>query len=319
MSTMSAGCVEFAVDARHLSKTYPDGTRALSDVSFRVESGTITGYLGPNGAGKTTTVDILTTVIPPSSGDALVCGWSVLSHKNRIRDAIGLATQEVCLDWLVSVQANVEFFGRMFGTSKRVLADETSRLLRLFELDGKRRSTALSLSGGQKRRLQLVIALLKRPTVLFADEPSLGLDPLAKRTLHSALKDLSKSGTTILYSSNDMVDLEKLCSDVVFLAHGEVLGGGAMEDFVRTYGGGAVVTIQCDRDVTENALKTLCNRWDVSLLSSAPLKWREEKGQRSYPQIAAWLAEQGTEIREIRIDEPTLEDAFISLLEGTPP
>ncbi|MFC2108428.1 ABC transporter ATP-binding protein [Candidatus Bipolaricaulota bacterium] len=304
------------VHVQNLSKTYPDGTRALHGVTFDIRAGTIAGYLGPNGAGKTTTVHILSTVIKPSCGEAQICGFDVVEERTRVRKTIGLATQDISLDWLVSVQANIDFFGQMFGLARRDIRKESTRLLADFGLLDKRASSAWSLSGGQKRRLQLVIALLKKPGMLFADEPSLGLDPIAKRVLHKGLEELSISGTTIMYASNDMVDLERLCSSVIFLNAGIVVGMGPTRSFVSEYGGGTSIAVESEKPIPQDRLQTLKRRWEIDVVSESPLRWVEKGDESLYPGIVTWLVESGLELQDIQIRRPTLEDAFLRLVRG---
>jgi len=305
------------ISARELAKVYPNGTKALGGVSFDIPVGTIAGYLGPNGAGKTTTIHILSTVQKPTHGEARVCGFDVVRDRGRVRECVGLATQDICLDWLVSVRANVEFFGQMFGKTRREVRLESSRLLAEFELDGKRADSAWSLSGGQKRRLQLVIALMKHPRVLFADEPSLGLDPLAKRVLHNALVGVASSGTTIMYASNDMTDLERLCQSVIFLRRGQRVGAGSTQSFVQQHGGGTSITVECNAPIRQELLADLTEQWGVEVVGKSPLRWIETRDQISYPSIAKWLIEYGVELRDIQVRRPTLEDAFLRLVEET--
>ncbi len=303
------------ISARKLSKVYSNGTKALDEVSFDIPAGTIAGYLGPNGAGKTTTIHILSTVQKPTRGEAVVCGYDVVRDRMRVRERIGLATQDICLDWLVSVRANVEFFAQMFGRARRDARIESFRLLSDFGLAEKQANSAWSLSGGQKRRLQLVIALMKHPKALFADEPSLGLDPQAKRVLHSTLVGVANSGTTIMYASNDMNDLERLCDSVIFLRRGQLIGTGSTESFVRQHGGGTSITVESDTPIHQDTLAQLSERWGVEVVSTSPLRWVETRDQVSYPSIAKWLIECGVELRDIQIRRPTLEDAFLRLIE----
>jgi len=305
---------EAVVEAVGLSMTYPSGTEALRDVSFSVERGSIVGYLGPNGSGKSTTVHILTTALAPTGGTACVCGYDIRSARSKVRARVGFATQDVCLDWLVTTEDNLWFYGRMQGIGRSELRASISRLLSDFELEEKRNAPAWSLSGGQSRRLQLSMTLLRRPEVLFVDEPTLGLDPLGKRTLFQRLAELPTSGTTIFYSSNEMHELEKLCTHVIFIDRGEVIASGPLAQFVSEHSNGTTVEVVCGAPPTDDALAALETRWSIRLLSTTPLRWISWGPRSTFAEAISWLATQGTDIRDIKVREPSLEDAFIELV-----
>lgn len=156
-----------AIVVKNLSVVYPGGTRALNRVSFVVEEGSITAYLGPNGAGKTTTINVLTTALPPTEGEAWVCGHNVRTEKEVVRKLIGVTAQDVIIDPLLSPLGNMRFFAAIFGVPKHERQKIIDELLERFQLSSKARMRTMELSGGQRKRLQLAVALLRRPKVLF--------------------------------------------------------------------------------------------------------------------------------------------------------
>ncbi len=300
------------VVAENLSVTYPGGMRALHRVSFAVDEGSITAYLGPNGAGKTTTINVLTTALLPTAGEAWVCGYSVRTEKEAIRRLIGVATQDVIVDPLLSPLGNLRFFAAIFGVpgrERRAIIDE---LIERFDLLPQVRTTVMALSGGQCKRLQLAITLLRRPRVLFLDEPTQGLDPVGKEVLFGYLQQLGDSGVTIFYSSNEMEHLEKLCDRVLFLSRGRLIADEIMEDFVRRFGGGDIIVLEYEGDLSAEALATLGRLAKVR--STTPLTLAVEDARATLPAVIGVLARHGVDVRGVDIRRPCLNDAFLSLV-----
>lgn len=299
------------VVAENLSVTYPGGMRALHRVSFAVDEGSITAYLGPNGAGKTTTINVLITALLPTEGEAWVCGYSVRTEKETIRRLIGVATQDVIVDPLLSPLGNLRFFAAIFGVpgrERRAIIDE---LLERLDLLPQVRTAVMALSGGQCKRLQLAITLLRRPRVLFLDEPTQGLDPMGKEVLFGYLQQLSDSGVTIFYSSNEMEHLEKLCDRALFLSRGRLIAEGNMEEFVRRFGGGDIIVLEFEGDLSAEALGTLGRLAEVR--STAPLTLAVEDARAALPAVIGVLARHGVDVRGVDIRRPGLNDAFLSL------
>lgn len=302
-----------AVVAQDLSVTYPGGTRALDKVSFAVDEGSITAYLGPNGAGKTTTINVLTTALPPTEGEAWVCGHSVRTEKEAIRRLIGVATQDVIVDPLLSPLGNLRFFAAIFGVPRRERRALIAELLERFDLLPKAQATVMTLSGGQLKRLQLAIALLRRPRVLFLDEPTQGLDPVGKEVLFGYLRQLRDSGVTIFYSSNEMEHLEKVCDRVLFLFRGRLIAEGPMEEFVRRFGGGDIVVLEHEGDLSAEALGALGRVGKIQ--STEPLTLAVEDARAALPAVMGVLTRHGVDVRGVDIRRPSLNDAFLSLVQ----
>ncbi len=298
--------------AENLSVTYPGGVRALHRVSFAVDEGSITAYLGPNGAGKTTTINVLTTALLPTEGEAWVCGYSVRTEKEEIRRLIGVATQDVIVDPLLSPLENLRFFAAIFGVPRRERQAIIDELLERFDLLPQARTTVMTLSGGQWKRLQLAIALLRRPRVLFLDEPTQGLDPVGKETLFEYLRQLRDSGVTIFYSSNEMEHLERLCDRVLFLSRGRLIAEGIMEEFVRRFGGGDIIMLEYEGDLSAEVLGALGRLAKVQ--STAPLTLAVEDARAALPAAIGVLARHGVNVRGVDIRKPTLNDAYLSLV-----
>jgi len=303
-----------AVAVKGLTVIYPGGTKALDGISFTVPLHSIVGYLGPNGAGKTTTINVLTTALPPTSGEAWVCGYSVHTHKAEVRKRIAVATQDMFLDPFISPYDNMRFFSAIYGVPRVERKRRIWNLLEIFGLTDKARARVLTLSGGQWKRVQLAIALLRSPEVLFLDEPTLALDPLGKETLLHYLTKLKENGVTIFYASNEMEQLEKVCDQVLFLCQGKLLAQGMVDEFVKNFGGHEIVTIHYEGTLPEDAFIELKRRNDVQIRTLNPLSWVSARARALLPEVILALTEQGVVIQDIDIRKPNLNDAFLALV-----
>lgn len=304
------------LDVCEIGKRYENGVTALHAVTFSGNSGDCIGYLGPNGAGKSTTVHILATALKPTSGSAKVCGFDVVQNAREVRKRIGLATQNAYLDWIISVEGNLRLFGRLQGLSDRASRCRVDQLLSEFGLERRRKALAASLSGGEARRLQLAIALLRTPEVVFLDEPTTGLDPIARKALLEKLKTLLGAGVTILYSSHDMRDVEELCTKVVFLSEGRVIASGPLREFVDTHGGNQTARVAF-RDLPPPEIAKEASwdgRVDMTWEGSGVLVLRGNRGELA--SSLRWLTLHVAEIDTISIEEPGLESAFLRIARG---
>jgi len=303
-----------AVVVKDLAVIYPGGTKALEGVSFTVPSRSIVGYLGPNGAGKTTTINVLTTAMVPTRGDAWVCGYNVRTQKAEIRKHIAVATQDLYLDPFITIYDNMRFFAAIYNVPKAERENRIRDLLEAFELVTKARARVHTLSGGQWKRVQLAIALLRAPKVLFLDEPTLALDPLGKQTLLRYLLNLKNLGVTIFYASNEMEQLEKVCDRVLFLWQGKLLAEGTVDEFVNKFGGSEIITIHYNGTLPESALAELKRRNDIQIQTVNPFSWASAKARALLPEVILALTKQGVVIQDIDIRKPNLNDAFLALM-----
>jgi ABC-2 type transport system ATP-binding protein len=185
-----------ALEARNLTKVYPNGTVGVEGLCLTVATGEVVGLLGPNGSGKTTTVNLFTTAFPPTRGSAAVMGYDVVADRDRVRQVVAVVSQQDTVNWWLTVYQNVDLFASLLGMPRRTRQREIGQLLAEFELDDKRDQYLDDLSGGQLRRVQVVRALLYRPQVLFVDEPTLGLDPgLFRESCGSARQAMLEPGS----------------------------------------------------------------------------------------------------------------------------
>ncbi len=241
MSGSSAGsgsAAELAIEARGLEKRY-GAVAALRGVDLEVPAGSCFGLLGPNGAGKTTSVGILTTLLRPDAGRARLCGFDVVSDQRRARECLGVVFQESTLDKELSAREHLDLYARLYHLPQRLR--RIDEILALVGLRAEADRPSRQLSGGQKRRLEIGRGLLHRPRVLFLDEPTLGLDVLARSAIWEHLRGLRREhGTTIFLTTHSMEEADGLCDQLAILDAGRIVASGSPEALKRALGGDAV-------------------------------------------------------------------------------
>jgi len=220
--------------ANGLTKTYP-GTRtpALSDFSLSLEPGEIVGLLGPNGAGKTTAISLMTGLLAPDSGNVSICGIDLFKHSRQARQWIGLVPQHIALYPNLTAAENLSYLGRMYRLNGRVLKERIDLCLEMVGLSNNARLRIAAYSGGMKRRANLAAALLHEPKMLFLDEPTIGIDPQSRNMILDRLSDLSRSGTSMLYTTHYMEEAEKICSRVAIIDEGRIISQGSPHDLIQ--------------------------------------------------------------------------------------
>lgn len=212
---------EFLV-ANNLHKSFNEH-KAVNGVSFSIHKGEIFGLLGPNGAGKTTTIRMLATVLEPDHGDTIIGGHSVRQDAGAVRDLIGVCPQELALYADLSALDNLVFFGRMAGLNGKEARAQAMSLLDLIGLVDRAKGKVDEFSGGMKRRLNLAIALMGHPHLLFLDEPTVGVDPQSRNNIYETIEDLRDKGMTILYTTHYMDEADRLCSRIAIMDEGVII------------------------------------------------------------------------------------------------
>jgi ABC-2 type transport system ATP-binding protein len=215
-----------AIEAQNLEKTFGGTVRALDGVSFAVEEGTVFGLLGPNGAGKTTAVRILTTIVSPDAGTGRVLGHDVVTEAGRVRSLIGLAGQYAAVDENLTGRENIFMVGRLNHLARDLCARRATELLERFGLSDAGDRTLKTYSGGMRRRLDLAAALVARPTVLFLDEPTTGLDLRSRNDLWEMIEGLVDGGTTVLLTTQYLEEADRLAQHIAVVDHGRVIAEG---------------------------------------------------------------------------------------------
>jgi ABC-2 type transport system ATP-binding protein len=210
--------------------------RAVGGVSFTVQAGEVFGLLGPNGAGKTTTIRVLTTLLRPTEGRASVAGHDVVGEGLAVRQSIGYVPQAISIDGALTAHENLEFYGRVTGVPRRERGERIAQAVEAMALGSFLHRLGRTLSGGMLRRLEIATALLKQPEVLFLDEPTLGLDPTARRLVWDRLEVLqAEAGTTIFVTTHQMEEADRQCDRIAIMDLGEIAALGTSDDLRREF------------------------------------------------------------------------------------
>ncbi|MFH8365924.1 ATP-binding cassette domain-containing protein [Streptomyces sp. NPDC018031] len=304
-----------AIYAEGLVKTFGEVT-ALDGVDLDVPEGTVLGLLGPNGAGKTTAVRVLTTLLTPDSGRAVVAGVDVLKHPNEVRRSIGLSGQFAAVDEYLTGRENLQMVGQLYQLSARDAKARAGVLLERFDLAAAADRPAKTYSGGMRRRLDLAAALVVSPPVMFMDEPTTGLDPRNRQALWEVIQDLVKQGTTLLLTTQYLEEADHLAHDIAVVDHGRVIARGTSDQLKARTGGERVEVVVHDPERIGTAREVL------RALGKGETTVQEHTRKVTVPVVggAKLLAEiireldgRGVEIDDIGLRRPTLDDVFLSL------
>ena len=225
-----------ALQIEDLAKRYPNGVEALRGVSLEIQPGEFYGLLGPNGAGKSTLIHCATGLAQPSGGAIRIFGHDATGDYGKAREAVGLAPQELNLDWFLTVEETLDFHGGYFGMPGKERRARAKELLEIFSLVEKRDERTRTLSGGMKRRLILARALMHRPRLLILDEPTAGVDIELRLELWHYVQRINGEGTTILLTTHYLEEAEQLCSKIAFINHGQIAAQGTSAELTREYG-----------------------------------------------------------------------------------
>jgi ABC-2 type transport system ATP-binding protein len=298
-----------------LTKVYPGGVKAVDHLDLSVRRGEIFGLLGPNGAGKTTTAGMLTTRVVPTEGQAFVGGVDVWVHPAEAKQIIGVVPQTNTLDRSLDVHDNLYFHGRFFGMSPAKARAEADDMLERFKLTERARMPVAALSGGMAQRLMVARAVMHRPSVLFLDEPTAGLDPQSRIALWEILGDLHTEGQTILLTTHYMEEADQLCSRLAIIDHGVVLALDTPATLKSSTGIDTSVTVSAEGDL--DGLATLLEAEIAGATSSAVVDGTVRLGVRGargvLPAVVQAAERGGFQVTDLSISEPTLETVFIDL------
>ena len=226
---------DFIIHGRGITKKFGDFT-AVDNIDVAVRRGEIYGFLGPNGAGKTTTIRVMTTLTPPTSGEIELEGHIVKGLDDPVKEKVGIIQQHIALDKDVSVGENIWYHAKLHRIPKKVAKERIDRLVKVMDLEPYMDYMAINLSGGWKRRVAIVCALIHEPTILFLDEPTAGLDTQSRHMLWKLIRELNHQGTTIFLTTHYMDEAEELCDRIAILNHGKIIAEGTPAELYETLG-----------------------------------------------------------------------------------
>ena len=307
---------ELSIHAQNLTKTYVSaGTEihAVRGIDLQIPRGQLFGLIGPNGAGKTTTLGMLTTLIRPTAGTALVAGADVVTQQAQVKLNIGVASQNNTMDRQLTVAENLEFRGRFFGMPIRHSRRRGAELLELLGLADRGRAKVYELSGGQVKRLLIGRALMNEPQVLFLDEPTSGIDPQSRLNLWNIFRQLHDSGQTILLTTHHMEEAEALCERVAIIDHGKVLAEGSLAELTASTPLDTIVEVVYNGPATPLARNGDQPGVCTLEVTGNGVRVRTANPEAVLGELITCGAAEGLAVRNIRIQHPSLERVFLEL------
>ena len=301
------------VEVKNLTKTFKS-TIAVDDLSFSVEQGEIFGLLGPNGAGKSTTLSILSGLLAPTSGDAMVAGISVARRPLQVKQMLGVVPQEIALYPKLSAKANLKFWGEVYGMKGKALETRIEEVLDLVGLSARANEQVAKYSGGMKRRVNIAAGILHKPRLLVMDEPTVGVDPQSRNHIFDLVKRLNSEGATVIYTSHYMEEVELLCNRVAIVDQGKLVALGTVEELLRQ----AAEHQEVEIGGTQVSADLLNRLQAIPVISQVK---QEEQGVRLITDDAekalalafGCFVGAGLKVSRIEIRKPNLEGLFIKL------
>ncbi|WP_156751980.1 ATP-binding cassette domain-containing protein [Mycobacterium sp. E2497] len=307
-----------AIEVEGLTKTFGRSTPALCGVSFSVPAGTVCGLLGHNGAGKTTTINILSTLIRPSSGRALVAGYDIIHQAAQVRASIGMTGQFTAVDPLLTGRENLVLYGRLRGLRRGQAKARADELIEQFDLSGAADRRISTYSGGMRRRVDLASALVVLPKVLFLDEPTIGLDPRSRRDVWALVTSLAQQGITVLLTTQYLEEADVLSDSIVVVDHGQVIASGTADELKRRVGANyCQVTPANPADLPRVAAALAgLDGTDIDTDTNSVSVFAPD-GLATLGEVFRRIDAIGIEFADISLRKPSLDEAFMHLTERT--
>jgi len=281
---------------------------AVNDVSFEVEEGTIFGFLGPNGAGKTTTINILCTLLSPTSGNAYINGHDCNSESSEVRKSIGIVFQDSSLDKDLTARENLLFHAYLYNVDKSVRRQRVEDALQFVDLVERGDDLVKKFSGGMKRRLEVARGLIHRPKVLFLDEPTLGLDPQSRSNLWEFITELPKKHNVTIFMTTHYMEEAEVCDKIAIIDRGKIITSGTPAELKKVIGGDVIYLKTADNKKAMEDIKNLLNV-EVSEMDGE-IFISSLRGDVCIPKI---IREIGESVLSVRMQRPTLNDVFLKL------
>ena len=302
------------IEIKDVTKSY-GRQKVLQNVSFEIMEGELFGLLGPNGAGKSTLIDILTGIQSMDSGDIFINGKSIKTDKVEIRKHLGLVPQDIALLEELNAVDNLEYFGGLYGLAGEELKSQIEKLLEVAGLTDKKKEKVKNYSGGMKRRLNIAVAMLHNPSILILDEPTVGVDAQSRQHIFDYIQSLAEQGTTILYTSHYMEEIEALCKRVFILDLGEEVAYGTKEEVKKLVGHTQTVALTLDRVPAgfDEVLKNSENGIQFVTVDGQDVALTIDQTIFSMMKLIEQVEQAQLVIKSVNVKETTLEEAFLQL------
>ena len=297
----------------HLKK-YFKNIKAVDDISFSVEKGDILGLLGPNGAGKSTTISMIATLLRPDGGQIIFNGRDILAEPKAIQSSLGLVPQEIALYPNLSGHENLTFWGKAYGLRGSALKSRINVVSEVIGIQDRLGDKVKKYSGGMKRRLNIGAALLHEPEFIIMDEPTVGIDPQSRNHILDTVRQLAKTGATIIYTSHYMEEVELLCDKVCIMDHGKIIAQGTKDEIIASLGGNFRIAIRlghedaalaAEIDKLDCVQKTAADGRDIDIVAKA-----DEKSTKA---ILGVIAQSAAQLEAFDIEKADLETVFLNL------
>jgi ABC-2 type transport system ATP-binding protein len=302
-----------AISVQDLKKSFGEN-RAVQGVSFEVEQGEIFSLLGPNGAGKTTTISMLSCLLRPDAGDARVMGHSIRTEDMGVKSVLGVVPQEIALYEDLTARENLMFWGKMYGLRGSALKSRVTDVLEVIGLSDRANDRVGKYSGGMKRRVNIGVALLHKPKVIYMDEPTVGIDPQSRRNILDSVVTLKEQGMTVLYTTHYMEEAQELSDHIAIMDHGKLIACGTNEELVKLVGEQTridlIVNVEAAR--MADAWRSIPGVERVTL-EEGQIAVLVNDSNLVLPRLFEAAAHQAARITSVEIREPNLETVFLHL------
>ena len=303
------------LEVQNLVKRFGDFT-AVDGVSFDIQEGEVFSLLGPNGAGKTTTISMLSCLLTPTEGDAIIGGHSITKEPMAVKQIIGIVPQDIALYEDLNARENLEFWGRMYGMRGAALKHRVAEVLEQIGLADKAKQRIKTYSGGMKRRVNIGVGLLHKPRILFMDEPTVGIDPQSRRNILDSIKDLNTQGMTVLYTTHYMEEAEELSNRVGIVDHGKLIALGTQKELTQMVGQLEALRLHIpEGQDTTPLVDSLHSLPEVKQVTVADheIVLIVPDAQEALSPVFRQADKLGFKIRSVDIEEPNLEAVFLHL------